>query len=402
MIEDAKNKKYDVIVAKELSRLARNGKLSYEIQDIADRHHVHIVTLDGAINTPEGNRHMFGLYAWMYEQESQRTSDRVKATLRTRASKGLFKGSIPPYGYEVREGKLYIHNDNTPEVVKRIFHEYLAGKGTDSIARGLYSDGYPTPTQVAGKSNARSKWHGSTIKKILTNPHYTGDLVQERDTTRSVTSKVRETVSSDKLIIVPNTHEAIISKEDFEAVQAQMKVRTKNITAPKLHLFTNVAFCVDCGTGMWYRANRKGYICGGGYARHGARACCTHTVKEHVLIETILSDLQPIFEEINKEDTMQKLESEARKAHKKAAKQIEVIEKEIESLKEEKKNLIKLLANNVISREDYEDVVSSNNEKIKELSLKQSELTASLQLKDNSEQIKKAKKILNHFLHHFL
>ncbi|KEQ21579.1 recombinase family protein [Paenibacillus tyrfis] len=85
LIADAKAKKFDIIMSKELSRLARNGRLSYEIKDMAEQHNVHINTLDNAINTLEGNVHMFGLYAWMYEGESQRTSDRVKATFKLKA-----------------------------------------------------------------------------------------------------------------------------------------------------------------------------------------------------------------------------------------------------------------------------------------------------------------------------
>ncbi|WP_241494603.1 recombinase family protein [Bacillus coahuilensis] len=120
MIEDAHAKKFDIILAKELSRLARNGELSYKIKNLCENQGIHIITLDNAINTLTGNTNMFGLYAWMYEQESQNTSNRVKETLKTRAKNGLFKGSNPPYGYEVREGKLYIRNDETSEIVRRI------------------------------------------------------------------------------------------------------------------------------------------------------------------------------------------------------------------------------------------------------------------------------------------
>ncbi|WCK55148.1 recombinase family protein [Aneurinibacillus sp. Ricciae_BoGa-3] len=89
-------------MTKELSRLARNGRLSYEIRDIAEQSKIHTITLDNAINTLEGNGQMFGIYAWMYEQKSQRTSQRVKAALRSRAQRGFFKGSNPPYGYTVK------------------------------------------------------------------------------------------------------------------------------------------------------------------------------------------------------------------------------------------------------------------------------------------------------------
>jgi DNA invertase Pin-like site-specific DNA recombinase len=61
---------------------------------------------------------MFGLYAGMYEQKSQNTSNRIKETLKTRAKKGLFKGSVAPYGYDVKDSKLVIRNEENPEIVK--------------------------------------------------------------------------------------------------------------------------------------------------------------------------------------------------------------------------------------------------------------------------------------------
>ncbi|WP_227940008.1 recombinase family protein [Alkalihalobacillus deserti] len=260
MIEEDQAKKFDIILAKELSRLAHNGELSYKIKNLCESHGIHIITLDNAINTLIGNTNMFGLYAWMYEQESQNTSNRVKETIRTRAKKGLFKSSNPQYGYEVREGTLYVRDDNTSSIVKRIFEEYLAGSGRQSIPRRLYNKDISTPADLAGKKNAGDKWNDLTIKLILTNPHYVGDLVQNRSTTVSVTSKKRRQVERGNQIIVKDTHEAIIPRDVFDAVQQQLKIRTKFITAPKKHLFTNVLFCYDCGKGMWYRSNRKGYV----------------------------------------------------------------------------------------------------------------------------------------------
>jgi site-specific DNA recombinase len=151
LISDARERKFDVIIAKELSRLARNGKLSYQIRDVAEQHGIHIITLDNAINTLEGNVSNFGLFTWLYEQESQRTGERVKAALKIKAKKGEFSGSNPPYGYDVEDGKLKVRNDETPLIVKRIFDEYLEGSGYDKIARGLYNEGFPTPAKIAGK-----------------------------------------------------------------------------------------------------------------------------------------------------------------------------------------------------------------------------------------------------------
>ncbi|GGM28965.1 hypothetical protein GCM10011351_13750 [Paraliobacillus quinghaiensis] len=181
LIADARERKFDVILSKELSRLARNGKLSYEIKEIAEQNNVDIITYDNAINSIEGNIHMFGLYAWIYEQESQRTSERIKVVFNSKARRGEFKGSNAPYGYQVVNKKLFLAENDTPEVIQRIFDLYVSGMGVDAIAHRLSLDGVPTPASVAGKKNAAKFWQGSSVKNILTNPHYTGDLVQHRE-----------------------------------------------------------------------------------------------------------------------------------------------------------------------------------------------------------------------------
>lgn len=161
LIEDGKAGKFDVILAKELSRLARNGRLSYELRDICLINSIHIVCLDNSINTITGDVQNFGLFAWLYENESATSSRRNKAAKRTKANRGLFVGSNPPYGYYSDNGKLKIREDNTPEIVRRIFGEYLDGKGMDSIAKSFTAEKIPTPSQIANKSNASPLWHAS-------------------------------------------------------------------------------------------------------------------------------------------------------------------------------------------------------------------------------------------------
>jgi site-specific DNA recombinase len=398
MIEDAKQQKFDIILAKELSRLARNGGLSYQIRDIAIQHGIHIITLDNAINTIEGRGEMFGLYAWMYEQESQRTSDRIKAALSSKARKGEFKGSIPPYGYRIQSSKLVLADDDTPNVVKRIFRMYLAGKGFDAIARTLTREGYPTPAQVAGKANAGRFWHGSSIKKILSNPHYVGDLVQGRQTTRSVTSKVREEVPKDKQIIVRDAHVAIITREDFEAVQRYMEGRKQKQAKPKAkkHLFTNYLYCADCGKSLWYVQSRKGYVCGN-YYKHGKHACTQHGVKEKALIDAILADIRHMSSSLSQQDIMGRLEYKVKQARKQADKQVQALTKQLEKLRDEKKRFIKLLASGTITEADYKEVMESNNEEIAHLQAKLQSL-ASMPNNGRFESIIKLKKELERFM----
>ncbi|AIQ62562.1 recombinase [Paenibacillus stellifer] len=399
LIQDAKARKFDVIVAKELSRLARNGALSYQIRDMATDNSVHIVTLDNAINTLERRNEMFGLYAWIYEQESQRTSTRIKAALSSKAKKGEFKGSVPPYGYRLNSGKLVIAEDETPNNVKRIFRMYLEGKGFDAIARTLTREGCPTPAQVIGKKNAGLYWHGTSIKKILTNPHYVGDLVQGRQTTVSVTSKVREEIPKDKQIITEDAHSAIITREDFEAVQQYMEARKQQKEKPKAkkHLFTNYLYCADCGKALWYVHYRKGYVCGN-YYKHGKHVCSQHSVKEKELKGVILTDIRNMAETLNENEVMGRLEAKTLQARKKAEKQLLALQRRIEKLKEQKTGLIRLLASGTINETDYKAATESGNAELFNL---QGQLKAfqSLQVGNSAgESIVRLKKELKQFM----
>lgn len=143
-------------------------------------------------NTLEGSVQNFGLFAWLYETESANSSRRNKQAKKVKAQRGLYIGSYPPYGYVVDNGVLKIKEDDTPNVVKRIFHDYLDGIGMDTIAKNLTNEKVPTPAKIANKSNSSKQWHGSTIKQMLCNKHYIGDLVQGRSEMITVTSSQRK------------------------------------------------------------------------------------------------------------------------------------------------------------------------------------------------------------------
>ncbi|MFN7251515.1 MAG: recombinase family protein [Anaerobacillus sp.] len=87
LINDAKEKKFDIILSADVTRLARDKELSSQIKSLADDQGIHILTLDGVIDTLSGNTKMFGLYAWLYENESRGRSERIKSGLKARAQR---------------------------------------------------------------------------------------------------------------------------------------------------------------------------------------------------------------------------------------------------------------------------------------------------------------------------
>ncbi|MBE1556012.1 recombinase family protein [Sporosarcina limicola] len=252
-LNDLKENKFDVLLTKEISRISRNSSLSYLIRDSISEKQLHWVSLDNSINTLIGNTQMFGLHVWMHENESRTTGERIKSVLDMKAKNGEFNGSNPPYGYTVKDKKLFINDDETPLIVRRIYREYLAGNGHDAIARGLYNESIPTPSMKQARKNASDEWHGSSIRIILENPHYTGSLVQSRTKSVSITSRKRVAKNPDEMIIVKDTHEAIISQTDFDLVQKIIQSRKRIRPQANTRLFSNIIYCADCGRAMHYK-----------------------------------------------------------------------------------------------------------------------------------------------------
>ncbi|WP_255238353.1 recombinase family protein [Bacillus sp. 7705b] len=203
--------------------------------------------------------------------------------------------------------------------------------GTWKIARYLTNKDIPTPSQVINKANAGLYWQGSTVKKILLNPHYVSDLEQGRETTTNATNKVRKINEQIEWIIIPDTHEAIISRDLFVQVQGLLEQKAKRGrggTRDKKHLFTNIAYCSECGNGIWYRSNRKGYICGT-YAKHGNKACSNHAIKEQLLVDIILDDLKKMANKLDQPDLESSIEKKVKASAKKNESRLEAIDKRI-------------------------------------------------------------------------
>jgi site-specific DNA recombinase len=393
LIQDAKQKNFDVIIAKELSRLARNGSLSYQIRDIAMQNQIGIITLDGAIDSLNGDVSKYGLYTWLYEEESQRMSVRVKSALVARASKGLFKGSIPPYGYYVQNGNLFLRDDQSPEVVKWIFEEYISGRGLDSIAKELFKRDIPSPSILANKKNNSPKWHGNGVRIILENPHYTGSLVQQRETTLSVTNKRRIKNSLDQMIVVRDTHEPIISEDTFKLVQDLLNSRSIQRNTVTKHLFSGLLKCHDCGASMHYKYNRKGYICGT-YVKLTKKACTNHAIKEACLIKHILADINQCRKLISNDDIRQKLFDINQREQNRLSKKLATTKTRIVAIQNKKAKLLNLLMEDTISKAEYQYNVTTLDKEINLIKSEEVQLQYLLDLKDNVEELDNLKGLL--------
>ncbi|MFD2618375.1 recombinase family protein [Terrilactibacillus laevilacticus] len=400
MLQDAKEHKFDVILAKELSRLARNGELSYKVlNSLLVNSGIDIITLDGAINSVEQQTNMYGLYAWVYENESQTMSRRIKYSFEAKARNGEFNGSIPPYGYTIVDKQLILRNDFTTDVVRRIFKSYIVGQGIDHIARQLLEDKISTPSQVACKKNASPIWYGSSIKGILQNEHYIGNLVQQRETSISVTSTKRKKNASEDIIRVEGTHEPIISKQDFDLVQQLLKQRSRKHSHAKYHLFTNVAFCADCGKGMHYKKNRKGYVCGS-FDKHGHTLCSDNIVREADLIDVITSDIKSLYTRISSKKFKDVLDKRLHSSESKRLKKLQQLKIQIDTFKSDKTEALRCKIRREITDEEYQALVKETNAKILDLITTKEELEKDSSTQVNDRQLNELFEKIEQFIKH--
>jgi len=155
--------------------------------------------------------------------------------------------------------------------------------------------------------------------------------------------------------------------------------RTRTTTAPKKHLFTNVLFCENCQKGMWYKANQKGYRCGGNI-KHGDTFCSNRVViREKDLKHTILVDLQELFESIQDEQFIKSLQKRLDQKKISITNELTKVENKANKLRSRKKDYLDMYADKIISREELIDYREMIDQEVADLEKTKNELQEKLE-----------------------
>lgn len=233
MLDDARQKCFDTIVTKDLSRLGRDYIQTGEyVEKIFPLLGVRYIAIGDGIDTAEngGINDFFPFQAVFNDMYAKDISKKVRASLTARRKAGMFIGSGAPYGYKKSESSHSVLEPNPPydEVVRRIYDEYAAGNSMRAIARNLTRDKIATPSCVKSENGGGSKaWNDTMLRRILTNPTYCGDLTQRFVTTLNYKVKKRRVLPAGERITVPDTHEPLVSRALFETVRGRIdKQRT--------------------------------------------------------------------------------------------------------------------------------------------------------------------------------
>lgn len=308
LLSDIQKGKVNCVIVKNLARSFRNnGDQSYYLGDWFPRNDVRFISLyQQPVDTykdPQNAQNIaVPVQGVLNEEHARGTSESIRRTFDKKREKGLHIGSFAAYGYkkDPEDKNALIIDEEAAENVKSIFAWFLEGMSKNAIVRKLNSSGVLCPSaykkskgmkyQNPSVTNGNPLWAAISINSILKNRIYVGDMVQGRYRIKSYKIHVQETVPEDEWYIVENTHEPIISREDFAKVQDLMKKDTR--TAPQekgLYLFSGFLRCADCGKAMT-RSKVRGnvyYYCRT-YKDQSKTACTKHTIRHNHLEQGVL------------------------------------------------------------------------------------------------------------------
>ncbi len=259
MIKDCENGKIDVVLCKSQSRFSRDMEIIEKyLHNKFIEWNVRFISLaDNADTDNIGNKKARQINGLVNEWYLEDVSNNIRSAFHAKMKQGEFISPFAPFGYEISKNNnnQLVIDPIASIVVKKIFHLYATGLGFTAIAHFLNNQKIPSPAfykyQKGCKLNIMSKkpiekinWTPTTIKTILKNEVYIGNLVQGKRTTISYKNHKIQKKRNEEWIRVENTHESIIDKELFDCVQQKIQERTKPIQRKReTNLFSEKVFC---------------------------------------------------------------------------------------------------------------------------------------------------------------
>jgi DNA invertase Pin-like site-specific DNA recombinase len=302
MIEAAKAKKFQIILCKSQSRFTRDIELVEKyIHGLFPIWGIRFIAVaDNADTEVKGNKKARQINGLVNEWYLEDLSENVRMVFDLKRREGKYIGGFPIYGYrkDPADKNHIIPDPEAAEVVRQIYQWSLEGHGRQNIAYLLNQRGIPNPTRYKAErgwtcnhpiKNDFGLWNKVTVGRILTNEMYTGVMIQGRRRKVSYKSKVVIDTPESEWYRVEGTHEAIIDRATFEAVQWGLKLRSRTDGSGDAHLLSGLVKCADCGSTMSKCSNgKRAYLRCKLYADSGSKRLCTrHSVRLDQLIDLI-------------------------------------------------------------------------------------------------------------------
>lgn len=310
MLQDIKEGHINTILIKDLSRLGRNYlDMGYLAEEFLPKYDCELISLAENIDDMVVFRNIFN------EQHSRETSRKVKAVKNMLARSGKYAGSFSPYGYKKSDSNkhLLIPDEPAASIVRNIFTLRSQGMGLTGIAHYLNNKEVIPPRdyyyqkrddEAENPFRTSHSWTINTIRAILANEVYIGNMVSLKRGTLSF--KIHKVIdkSEAEWIRVEGTHEPLIDMELWNHVRniAAKRYRPRKKSDGSVSIFCGLVYCAECGFKMRSATQKKirkndteytytSFLCGT-YSRSGGTACSTHSIGENKLYNIVLEQIR--------------------------------------------------------------------------------------------------------------
>ena len=371
MMEDARKGVINLILVKDLSRLGRDfvevGRYTTEIFPALG---VRFVSVLDCLDTDGDNTDMLHFRSLMNDYHLRDLSSKIKSVLHSKKASGQFVAAYAPYGYKKSDEdnhKLVI-DEVSAAVVRRIFDMRKSGMSYGGITAVLNREHIDAPRfycyQRTGRDTSKVTrlWADNTVKVILRNEVYLGNLRSNHTGTQSYKNHSKIQKPESDWICHVGAHEAIITAETWEAVQelnrtAKAKYRgTEQV--PKL--FSGKLVCADCKHTLYGAVETHRHKDGSEkkfvsyhcslYRRSGRSVCSWHTIYEKTLVQIVLSEIRTQAKAVVFDEAA--IVRKIMRDNAKGSEQMDMIRKEIAQLRHRIQELENLTA------KLYEDKIS--------------------------------------------
>lgn len=398
MIEDAKKKKINCIIVKDLSRLGRNyietGKYLEKIFPFLGVRFIAVTDhYDSAAQKDDADQIIVPFKNLINDAYCRDISIKIRSQLDVKRKNGQFIGSFAGYGYtkDPNDKNHLIIDEYAAGIVRTIFQWKIEGYSSQHIAERLNRLGVLTPMEYKRRCGLNfnsgfrcrenPKWMPGSVNRILGNELYTGTVVQGKNQKINYKVKKSRKLEKDEWIRVGNMHEAIVPGDVFDCVQELLLLDTR--TSPNeesVYLFSGILRCGDCGQNLVRRtAHKKEKIY---YYYHcstfkNGDGCSSHNISETKLEAAVLKAVQNQIALIDDvEGILNRMEHlpQERVGVRMLEQQIASLAMEIEHYKDMKVKLYQDMQDGIVDRGEYAEINQRFSQKIAEAEQSRSDL----------------------------
>ena len=393
MINDAMDGKVDLIITKSISRFARNTLDILKYVRLLKERGVGIQFEKENINTLDNQGEMLlTVLSSLAQAESESLSKNVAMGLKAKMKNGELVGFHGCLGYDYDpETKTLSVNEKEAEIVRYIFGRYTEGVGCFTIAKELTRLGYKT-------KKGNSVWHESSVRRIVKNEKYMGDVILGKTFTVDPISKRRlENFGEKNMYRVENNHEHIISQEVFNKAQAILNKRSakhgnkgRGEKYSRKYAFSSMIQCGFCNTNFsrrtWHANSKHEKITWSCIKaiKQGKKNCPHSKSLSEKELEEAFVDAFNMLVSKNKEITDEFLKNVEDTLNNTCTdKEIKKIKKEINKIENNINKLVDLYLEKILSKEDFENKYSELLNELEKVKAKEEELQTIISKEDS-------------------